>query len=176
MCTQVHSQIIECEWEPCHRGTYLSVNRVSPRRAVNKACRIGTLHKACACPFVQLNGILNPAEQCMSFFRRKCCMQGMGTALLNTSNKAAVFQLRVDLGPVCSDCPQRRPMRMCNSMCCSAFTSACYRVAQKTLMQFELDKAILPSRKHVLALKRLLTEPLTESLNQFGYERSEGWG
>lgn len=174
-----HSQPVACKWEPCHGGTYLSVNRISSRRAADTACRTGVLHKACACPFIQLDGILNPAEQCMSFCRRKCCMQGMVTALLKPSSKDAWQQLlQTDLGAVCSDCPAGKLMRACNSLCCSGFTSACYGAAEKILFQcqLELDETVLRSRKKVLAMKRLLTEPLSESLNHFGYERSEGWG
>lgn len=179
----VHSQVVACKYRglaeedysfcsdhpsvgaPCN-GFQLSNNRVSPRFA--QCCRNDPLHTACACPFIQLDAILNPAEQCMAFMRGKCCMLGFANRLLKPSYDAWL-DIQEALNKKCRDCPQRRLMRDCNAICCSAYTSHCYRSALEVLEDYPLDETVINDQEKATVLFRLLRYPLSSSLNMFGY-------
>lgn len=180
-----HSQVVRCEYrglekedysfcsnhpsvgEPCE-GSYLSVDRVSPRRSAEQRCRTESLHRACACTFIQLDSILNASEQCMGFMRRKCCMLGFANTLLKPSYDAWL-DIQEALNHLCKDCPQQKKMRYCNSLCCTGFSSSCYKAALSVLEDYPLDKSVINTKEKADALFCLLKEPISACLNRFGY-------
>lgn len=190
--SEAHSQVVLCKyrglpWEdysfcsthpsigkPCN-GFYLSVNRTSPRRSFAHHCKNNEVHVACACPFIQLDNILNPAEQCIGFMRRKCCMLGFVNALLKPSDEVYIAIQNAFDKKECTDCPQKRLMRDCNSLCCTSFLSSCYLTARDLLETYPLEKAVINTNDKAKVLLSLLRDPVSASLNLIGYGGQGAW-